>query len=110
MSEASKSSSGIFLKMPREQIENLMRFDEALRKTKQIGFLTPEARVLLMIALKGAPPVSDALAASGASYRSFFTVLSRLKKAELVQAVVDSEDHRVRRLSIEKDIKNDLCG
>ncbi|MBV1917768.1 MAG: hypothetical protein KUG65_06865 [Sphingomonadaceae bacterium] len=45
--------------------------------------------------------VTAAMQLAGVSYRGFYAVLERLKQAGLVGQVTDSEDHRVRNLSLE---------
>jgi DNA-binding MarR family transcriptional regulator len=80
---------------------DLLKFDEALAKQSGIRLLTPEARVLLHLRLEGAVPVTSALPIAGTSYRGFYTVIERLKKAGLVATVKDPDDQRVRRLSLE---------
>jgi DNA-binding MarR family transcriptional regulator len=79
----------------------LLKFDEALARQSGIRLLTPEARVLLHLRLEGAVPVTSALPIAGTSYRGFYTVIERLKKAGLVATVKDPDDQRVRRLSLE---------
>jgi DNA-binding MarR family transcriptional regulator len=81
----------------------LLKFDEALAKQSGIRLLTPEARVLLHLRLEGAVPVTSALPIAGTSYRGFYTVIDRLKKAGLVATVKDPDDQRVRRLKLEMD-------
>jgi hypothetical protein len=80
---------------------DLLKFDEALARQSGIRLLTPEARVLLHLRLEGAVPVTSALPIAGTSYRGFYTVIERLKKAGLVATVKDPDDQRVRRLSLE---------
>ncbi len=108
MTEQDQAEGAVTLKLSRDQLSNLVNFDERLRQSRGIGILSAEGRILMHIALNGTPPVSDAMAASGTSYRGFYTVLSRLKSASLVQATVDMGDQRVRRLSIGEEIKNEL--
>jgi DNA-binding MarR family transcriptional regulator len=79
----------------------LLKFDQALEKQSGIRLLTPEARVLLHLRLEGAVPVTSALPIAGTSYRGFYTVIDRLKKAGLVGTVKDPDDQRVRRLSLD---------
>lgn len=108
MTEKEQAPAGATLQLSRDQLSSLLEFDERLRTARGIGILSSEGRVLMHIALNGTPPVSDAMAASGSSYRGFYTVLSRLKKASLVMATVDNGDQRVRRLSIGEEIKHEL--
>lgn len=108
MTNEQPSGETVSLKLPREQLRDLLEFDEGLRRARGIGILTPEGRVLMHIALEGKPPVSDAMAVAGTSYRGFYMVLRRLKEASLVQATVDENDQRVRRLSIDEGIRNDI--
>ena len=100
-------NSEITFKMPRAEVEKLLEFDKALRASKGIGILTPEARILFWISCHGPTPVSEIMAATGASYRGFFTVLRRLKDASMVSAAADAKDHRVRHLSIKQDVCHD---
>lgn len=108
MTDTDQAESSVTLKLSRDQLASLLNFDERLRLASGIGILSAEGRVLMHIALKGTPPVSDTMAAVGTSYRGFYTVLGRLKKASLVQATVDLGDHRVRRLSIGEEIRDEL--
>jgi len=108
MTAQSEAQGAVTLNLSREQLTNLVEFDERLRQSRGIGILSAEGRILMHIALNGAPPVSDAMAAAGTSYRGFYTVLGRLKSASLVQATVDNGDQRVRRLSIGEEIKHEL--
>ena len=108
MADTAKDGSAVTLQLSRDQLSSLLEFDERLRVARGIGILSTEGRVLMHIALKGTPPVSDTMAASGTSYRGFYTVLGRLKKASLVEATIDMGDHRVRRLSIGEEIKHEL--
>jgi DNA-binding MarR family transcriptional regulator len=63
--------------------------------------LTPEARVLIYLMLNGPATVTSAMQESGTSSRNFYAVLERLKQAQLVAAVRDEQDHRVRRLNLD---------
>jgi hypothetical protein len=108
MTETEKEGAAVTLQLSRDQLSSLLEFDERLRLARGIGILSSEGRVLMHIALNGTPPVTDTMAASGTSYRGFYTVLGRLKKASLVHATVDIGDHRVRRLSIGEEIKHEL--
>lgn len=103
-----QAAEAVTLKLSRDQLISLVEFDERLRQSRGLGILSAEGRVLMHIALNGAPPVSDAMAAAGTSYRGFYTVLGRLKSASLVQTTVDIGDQRVRRLSIGEEIKHEL--
>ena len=80
---------------------DLLNLDETLAKQTGIRLLTPEARVLLHLRIEGSVPVTSALPIAGTSYRGFYTVIERLKKAGLVATVKDPDDQRVRRLSLE---------
>ncbi len=88
-------------KVEERRWRDLLAFDEALAKQSGIRLLTPEARVLLHLRLEGSVPVTSALPIAGTSYRGFYTVIERLKKAGLVATVKDPDDQRVRRLSLE---------
>lgn len=79
----------------------LLQLDDAMFEQCKIRLLTPEARVLLHLRLEGSVPVTSALPMAGTSYRGFYAVIERLKKAGLVATVKDSDDQRVRRLSLE---------
>lgn len=107
---AGQPAVSISLRMPREQIEKLLRFDQELKRAKSIGFLTPEARILLLLATNDAPSISDVMGVTGTSYRGFYSVLGRLKKAELVRTTIDTSDQRMRRLLIQEEIQNEICA
>jgi DNA-binding MarR family transcriptional regulator len=79
----------------------LLNLDETLAQQSGIRLLTPEARVLLHLRLEGSVPVTSALPIAGTSYRGFYTVIERLKKAGLVATVKDPDDQRIRRLSLD---------
>lgn len=80
---------------------DLLELDARLQRQKGIALLTPEARVLLFLMQAGPVPVSAALQVAGTSYRGFYTVLERLKKAGLVASAKDDQDQRVRRLNLD---------
>lgn len=71
---------------------------------KQIRLLTPEARVLINLKLSGSVPVTTAMQMAGVSYRGFYAVLERLKRAGLVGQVKDEQDQRVRNLSLDPSV------
>jgi len=79
----------------------LLELDEAIFDQRNIRLLTPEARVLLHLRLSGPVPVTSVLPIAGTSYRGFYAVIERLKAAGLVATVMDPDDHRVRRLSLD---------
>lgn len=100
----------ISLRIPKPELRKLLTFDQELRKVKGIGILTPEARVLFSIACNGAAPVGEIRAVAGTSYRGFYTVLQRLRDAELLSSAADTGDQRVRRLHIDRDMENEITS
>jgi DNA-binding MarR family transcriptional regulator len=84
---------------------DILELDARMQRQKGIGLLTPEARVLLFLMQSGPVSVSSALKVAGTSYRGFYTVLERLKKAGLVASTKDAEDQRVRRLKLDPSMK-----
>lgn len=78
----------------------LLDLDAQLHSGKGVRLLTPEGRVLMSLTLAGPMPVATAMKVAGASYRGFYDVLDRLKRAGLIAKVKDSQDQRVRRISI----------
>jgi len=90
---------------PSEAIwHGLAELDEKLYRQRNIRLLTPEARVLIHLKLNGSVPVTTAMQVAGTSYRGFYAVLERLKQAGIVATVKDSQDQRVRRLSLDPTI------
>ena len=90
---------------PSEAIwRGLAELDERLFRQRNIRLLTPEARVLIHLKLNGSVPVTTAMQVAGTSYRGFYAVLERLKQAGIVATVKDSQDQRVRRLSLDPTI------
>lgn len=79
----------------------LLDIDARLHERKGIRMLTPEARILIHLKINGPVPVTTAMEVAGTSYRGFYSVLERLKQAELVAAVKDEQDQRVRRLNLD---------
>lgn len=86
------------LSIPKENLVDIMQFDSKMRQQAGISILTPDARVLFWIALKGSTSVSDAMGVAKTSYASFFSVLKRLKQSKLIDSAKDETDSRVRRL------------
>lgn len=82
----------------------LLELDASIFKQKQIRLLTPEARVLIYLKLTGSVSVTTAMKVAGTSYRGFYAVLERLKEAGLVAQVKDTEDQRVRKLSLDPSV------
>ncbi len=82
----------------------LAELDERLHVQKGIRLLTPEARVLIHLKLNGSAPVTTAMQVAGTSYRGFYAVLDRLRQAGIIATVKDTEDQRVRRLSLDPSL------
>lgn len=81
--------------------KNLLRLDAEVFKQRNIRMLTPEARLLIHLKLSGTLTVTQAMEMAGVSYRGFYAVLERLKRAGLVGQVKDRTDQRVRNLRLE---------
>lgn len=84
------------------QWRDLLELDARMQQQKKIRLLTPEARVLFTLSIGGPMQINSAIQVAGTSYRGFYAVLERLKQAGLVQINKDSDDHRVRKLSVEQ--------
>ncbi|WP_030541469.1 helix-turn-helix domain-containing protein [Sphingobium sp. DC-2] len=82
--------------------QELIDFDARLYRKKQLRLLTPEARVLLRLMMGGSLRVNEAMEVAATSYKGFYAVLERLKKAGLVSLTKDEKDHRARNLTIER--------
>lgn len=82
----------------------LLELDARVFKQRGIRLLTPEARVLFYLSQSGPVPVSSAMRIAGTSYRAFYAVLGRLKEAGLVSTAKDSQDQRIRNLSVDGSI------
>lgn len=80
---------------------DLMELDDRLHEQRNVRLLTPEARVLIFLKLNGPVSVTAAMQVAGTSYRGFYTVLERLKRAGIIATVKDEQDQRVRKLSID---------
>lgn len=80
---------------------NLLELDAQLFGEKGIRLLTPEARLLIHLKLEGSFPVTEAMRVVGVSYRGFYAVLERLKRAGLVRQAKDAQDQRVRNLRLD---------
>lgn len=81
---------------------DLLELDARMQQQKKIRLLTPEARVLFALSISGPMQINSAIQIAGTSYRGFYAVLERLKQAGLVHIHKDSEDQRVRKLSVEQ--------
>lgn len=81
--------------------KNLLKLDADVFKQRNIRLLTPEARLLINLKLSGTMTVTEAMELAGVSYRGFYDVLERLKRAGLVGQVKDRTDQRVRNLRLE---------
>jgi DNA-binding MarR family transcriptional regulator len=82
----------------------LLELDARIFKQRGVRLLTPEARVLFFLSLSGPVPVSSAMRIAGTSYRAFYAVLARLKEAGMVNTTKDSQDQRIRNLSVDGSI------
>ena len=109
-SQAQAKDDAITLKVPKSLMPALLEFDAKLRKASGISLLTAEGRVLFWLALNGPAPVSDALGISGASYGTFYTVVRRLKEANLISAEQDNADQRVRKLSVNQVLDHEILS
>jgi len=89
---------------PNRLWRDLLALDARLFEQRKIRFLTPEARVMIHLKLSGSTPVTEAMQVAGTSYRGFYAVLERLREAGIVATVRDTEDQRVRRLSLDPSI------
>ena len=81
--------------------KNLLALDAQLFEQRGIRLLTAEARLLINLKLSGTLTVTEAMEMAGVSYRGFYAVLERLKRAGLVGQVKDRTDQRVRNLRLE---------
>jgi DNA-binding MarR family transcriptional regulator len=66
--------------------------------------LTPEARVLMHLRANGPMSVTTAIQVAGTSYRGFYAVLERLRQAGIVASEKDTQDQRVRKLTIDPSV------
>ncbi len=80
---------------------NLLLLDAQVFEQRGIRLLTPEARLLINLKLSGTLTVTEAMEMAGVSYRGFYAVLERLKRAGLVGQAKDRTDQRVRNLRLE---------
>jgi DNA-binding MarR family transcriptional regulator len=80
--------------------KELLELDEKVFKSKQLRLLTPEARILFHLMVSGPLRVTDAMQGAATSYRGFYAVLERLKKAGLVSMTRDRQDQRARNLTV----------
>lgn len=81
--------------------KNLLKLDAEVYKQRNIRLLTPEARLLIHLKLSGTLTVTQGMELAGVSYRGFYAVLERLKRAGLVGQIKDRTDQRVRNLRLE---------
>ena len=81
--------------------KNLLDLDAQLFEQRNIRLLTPEARLLINLKLSESMTVTEAMEMAGVSYRGFYAVLERLKRAGLVGQMKDRTDQRVRNLRLE---------
>ena len=83
--------------------KELLEIDARLHKDRNIRILTPEARVLFALLIGGPLQINSAMQVAGTSYRGFYAVLERLKQAGLVNINKDTEDQRVRKLTVDEN-------
>jgi DNA-binding MarR family transcriptional regulator len=79
----------------------MLQVDAALAERTGIRLLTPEARILFQLMTAGPMSVTTAMQVAGVSYRGFYAVLDRLKKAGLIASAKNTEDQRVRTLKVD---------
>ena len=82
--------------------KELLEIDARMYQQRKIRILTPEARVLFALLVGGPLQVNSAMQVAGTSYRGFYAVLERLKQAGLVNINKDTEDQRVRNLTVDQ--------
>jgi hypothetical protein len=85
----------------RKSWRDLLELDAQLFGERGIRLLTPEARLLIHLKLEGSFPVTEAMKVVGVSYRGFYAVLERLKRAGLIRQAKDTQDQRVRKLRLD---------
>lgn len=83
--------------------KELLEIDAKMFQRRHLRLLTPEARVLLALLVGGPLQINSAMQVAGTSSRGFYAVLERLKQAGLVNINKDSDDQRVRRLTVDQN-------
>lgn len=96
------------VKVQKSLLPKFFELDDFLRATAGVPLLTAEGRVLLWVALNGPAPVSVALGVSGASYGTFYSVIRRLKEAQLIRSEQDKSDQRVRNISLNQALEAEI--
>jgi DNA-binding MarR family transcriptional regulator len=76
----------------------LIDFDDAMIKKSEDSALTPQARLVMGLLIHGSMTIKEALLYTPLSYRSFYTMLDRLKRLSLISVETVPGDRRIRRL------------
>jgi hypothetical protein len=79
----------------------MLEYDAGLFNRKGLRLLTPEARILFHLMKSGPMSVTTAIQIAGTSYRGFYDVLERLKRAGLIVSEKNPDDQRSRTLAVD---------
>jgi hypothetical protein len=80
--------------------EIIRTFDSDFMKEFGKPALRPEIRLLFLVVERGPISVKEAMYDSSLSHRAFYSVLQRLKGADVITLASDDNDGRVRKIRI----------
>jgi DNA-binding MarR family transcriptional regulator len=83
---------------------DLLELDDAFMKICGSPALRPEARILLLLGKKNSPSVKEILHESFTSPRTFYNIIDKMKKDNIIISINDNDDMRVKRLSLNSDL------
>ncbi|WP_115366965.1 hypothetical protein [Alteripontixanthobacter maritimus] len=69
-----------------------------------VELLTTDGKIILYLHENGPTRVKELMLASKSSYRGFYLAFERLKEKDIISAVTDSKDRRVRVVQLIKTI------